>query len=64
MCGCNIQLLLALNNLERSRCNLIVPDCGLAVLELEEEEEKIKQSVVNLTLSSNKSQLIVIGLLA
>ena len=50
MCGCNIQLLLALNNLERSRCNIALPDCGLTVLELE-EEEKIKQSVVNLTLS-------------
>ena len=63
MGGRNIQVSLALNNLERSRCNLALPDCGLAVLELE-EEEKIKQSVVNLTLSSNKSQLIVIGLLA
>ena len=63
MGGRNIQLLLAINNLERNRCNLSWADCGLAVLELE-EEEKIKQSVVNLTLSSNKSQLIVIGLLA
>ena len=42
----NIPIMLALDNLERSHCNVL---------------EKIKQSVADSSLCSNKSGLIVIG---